>query len=378
MRKSGLAVLAALILQACGSRSDLIEPVPRGAKPPNGGEDGGQGNDANTRLDAAPCGETMCAGSCVDLPTDPKNCGACGHDCLGGACLASRCQPVQLASGHPFAFLAANATSLFAGWPGGIESIALPTGTPVSVVNAHVGGIAANDPDLFWVSDDGLWVARGGVASGARSLVSEMEPLGQYATGIALDASNVYWVGHTGTAGTLRAAGLDGTQPRALPAPNAFIPSLAADGQAVYWIINGAVGKTILPMGPATQLAPGNSAFLGDIFANALLAIDDLNVFAATTPEITSVPKAGGAAQSVAPNWNAMAIAIDTTYVYWAEIPDEHSGSNIMRAPKAGGPVEMLASSQPVTQRVLVDAVSVVWANSGVGASDGNVMRLAK
>ena len=28
---------------------------------------------------------------------DPLNCGACGHDCGGGACLAGKCQPVQLA-----------------------------------------------------------------------------------------------------------------------------------------------------------------------------------------------------------------------------------------------------------------------------------------
>jgi hypothetical protein len=33
-------------------------------------------------------------------PDDPKNCGACGHSCLGGACIASVCQPVVLASGQ--------------------------------------------------------------------------------------------------------------------------------------------------------------------------------------------------------------------------------------------------------------------------------------
>jgi len=35
--------------------------------------------------------------SCVDTTSDGKNCGACGHDCLGGACLAGQCQPVELA-----------------------------------------------------------------------------------------------------------------------------------------------------------------------------------------------------------------------------------------------------------------------------------------
>jgi hypothetical protein len=42
---------------------------------------------------------TLCAAaqSCVDLTSDVKNCGACGHDCLGGACTDSQCQPVMIA-----------------------------------------------------------------------------------------------------------------------------------------------------------------------------------------------------------------------------------------------------------------------------------------
>jgi hypothetical protein len=36
---------------------------------------------------------TQCAKDCVDLQSDPKNCGSCGHDCVGGACSAGQCQP---------------------------------------------------------------------------------------------------------------------------------------------------------------------------------------------------------------------------------------------------------------------------------------------
>src|SRR5262245_36022291 len=39
------------------------------------------------------------AGPCSgDLTTDPMNCGACGHDCQGGACKNSACQIVTLAA----------------------------------------------------------------------------------------------------------------------------------------------------------------------------------------------------------------------------------------------------------------------------------------
>ena len=43
------------------------------------------------------CGsETSCNGACVNEQTDPNNCGACGHSCLGGACSAGQCQPVVI------------------------------------------------------------------------------------------------------------------------------------------------------------------------------------------------------------------------------------------------------------------------------------------
>ena len=38
-------------------------------------------------------------GSCVaNLQTDKKNCGRCGHDCLGGNCSAGKCQALELAT----------------------------------------------------------------------------------------------------------------------------------------------------------------------------------------------------------------------------------------------------------------------------------------
>src|SRR5580693_3063452 len=39
----------------------------------------------------------VCNGSAVDEDIDPRNCGACGHGCLGGACSGGFCQPVTLA-----------------------------------------------------------------------------------------------------------------------------------------------------------------------------------------------------------------------------------------------------------------------------------------
>jgi len=43
-------------------------------------------------------GATDCGTACADLSSDAKNCGTCGHDCLGGTCSSGICQPVMLAT----------------------------------------------------------------------------------------------------------------------------------------------------------------------------------------------------------------------------------------------------------------------------------------
>jgi len=57
------------------------------------------------RISCNPTYPTLCAASnaCVDLTSDGKNCGTCGHDCLGGTCTAGQCQPVLIARylGYP-------------------------------------------------------------------------------------------------------------------------------------------------------------------------------------------------------------------------------------------------------------------------------------
>ena len=59
------------------------------------GEDGGAGGDSSTGSgNPTRCGseQTVCAGACVDLETDAKNCGACGDPCARGeSCEAGTC-----------------------------------------------------------------------------------------------------------------------------------------------------------------------------------------------------------------------------------------------------------------------------------------------
>ena len=54
--------------------------------------DGGTGGSGGG--DGGVCKGTQCACGCVDLTSDAKNCGACGHECVGGdICAAGSCAP---------------------------------------------------------------------------------------------------------------------------------------------------------------------------------------------------------------------------------------------------------------------------------------------
>ncbi len=58
-------------------------------------EAGASGEAGATQI-ACDATHSACGEECVDLKADPKNCGKCGHDCLGGECDLGICQPVPL------------------------------------------------------------------------------------------------------------------------------------------------------------------------------------------------------------------------------------------------------------------------------------------
>src|SRR5579859_4125816 len=89
---AGCADLSELTTGSCGTSCDgaVDSTVQRADASP----------DAGTVLDGAADGGVDAACNPATLDTDGHNCGACGHDCQGGACSNGACQPVTLASGQ--------------------------------------------------------------------------------------------------------------------------------------------------------------------------------------------------------------------------------------------------------------------------------------
>jgi hypothetical protein len=122
--KSIIAGAVGALLFACGLST-------LGSGPPATGEEGGaalEGDapdspslaDASSKDAPAAIVDGGADGCAADLATDPKNCGACGHDCLGGGCGAGACLPFR-----------------------------------VSYADASAESIAANDAGVYWVVANG-------------------------------------------------------------------------------------------------------------------------------------------------------------------------------------------------------------------------------
>ncbi len=371
------------------------------AQDQDSGRDGGQetgtgpadsGADVNVSCDAG----QACSGQCVDTATDAKNCGACGHDCQGGACVAGACQPVLLASGqlNPFGIVS-DGTSVYwsVPWAAGSDGGALPSSG--SVMKCPVAGcagqptvLATGQEYLWFIGTDGtrlLWAQYDG--AGGPGTVMECSMAGcngqptVVASGLAAPggvtgaAGRVYWTSGPPSPSVTECSATGCTAPAVL-ASGAWSHSydvipIAADVTGVYWTTDSVVyaysfaggGTTTTTLATAQQGAAG-------------IAVDGTDVYWTTAMgggvQSCAVGGCGGQPTVIATGQTRpLAVAVDATSVYW------RNQDGVMKCPAAGcngsSPVQ-LASFTPQEGAMTIDATSVYWSNQ----IDGTVMKVAK
>lgn len=175
---------------------------------------------------------------------------------------------------------------------------------------------------------------------------------------IALDATHVYWTTDGLTSSVERTPKCGGAIETLYEGPD-FVDiaqSLAVDDTTVYWVGglgNGDWGVRSIPKGGGalTDLAGGFDQ-VGSI------AIDGDHVYFASNCGgdevcIQRVSKTGGTVTTMAAGLSSVVdLTLDATHVYWIGYP---AYGQIMRTPKAGGPVEELSWMQEQPQSLAVD-----------------------
>jgi hypothetical protein len=321
------ATFALLLVVACGGEGDAGP----GSGAGGGSSSSGQGGDG---------------GCAADLRSDPANCGACGHDCLGGACVGGACGPTEIGSTGNYA------------------------------TRLAVGGGA-----LAWKDLNGVVNMKESVPSPSLSLMGN-------AVAIAL-------IGGVGYA-TVRETSLAGAH-RFTPGQSGsdLLASLndaagGSDGEAFYVLANefggGGSGLFRVEGGAVVPIASGNIfgnwnyaplavtttsvVWAGDAIRRIakdgsggvelvvaesawVVAADEVNAyFIGDAQELRVAPLAGGAATALLESGAlSYELALDESHVYVIEVtpPDsEPNTSRLLSVPKDGGaPVVVFEAASP-------------------------------
>lgn len=366
-RRSPLRVSATGALRAC-LVAGLLASIP-----------GGPGCAPDLQA-GCPQGLTECGDACVVVASDPAHCGACGHDCLGGECLAGVCQPVVVSIGPVHAFdLVLDAASIY--WTsqgatlaseGDVRRISRTGGGTAALIASNLfapRGVAVDGDNVYWVNLEDDRVMMAPKAGGEPVVIAT----GQSGRDIAVDATYVYW---TNTTGEVMKAPLDqSAAPAVIYAGPEGPDGIALDGERVYWAnrLTGEVSTAPFdnPSGASVELFSGPAGPTD-------LVVDATHVYWSNheTGEVMKAPLTGDGSSATLiaqGQLDPFGLAVDATHLYWANYGDGVSGQVVM-APLQGGEAVVLVEGQPGPRRIAVDEAAIYWTNH----DSGQLMKLAR
>jgi hypothetical protein len=206
-------------------------------------------------------------------------------------------------------------------------------------------------------------VCEGECASGR--CLSAIARAQEWAVGIAIDSTRVYWTNGVKPGGSVLSAPLDGGAPTVLASGQEQPSGIAVNATNVYWTTLEGVMTVPLGGGPVTSIGPvsGGGSLLAIAVDNARIYWTEENACTTTgCGAILSVSLEGGpvttlaSGQALSPGGG---LAADGTHVFWA------TGGGIMVAPALGGAPTTLAPVSAWVENIAVDAASVYWMDSG-------------
>jgi hypothetical protein len=326
---------------------------------------------------------TTTPGPCLDTTADPHHCGACGHDCLGGACVDSACQPAVLYTSEHIRDLALNGTHLYWGeWSGALSRMPLPSGPSQLLTKTDViDSIALSSTELYWVGSLGQDLWRQPLAGGTATKVS-----GAFVSALplphlfAVDAANVYY--NCTSTQDLMVWGIGSISSNVLAHGLEAFTQIAVDATHVYYGTDVYTPPVELRRIPLAGGTPESCAQVTGVWA---IALDDANVYWTAAqaevgePMVMSMPKTGGPpavlVSTQAKHQSSPILAVDDAYVYWTQLDDK-----LARTPKTGGPSTMILDpgipgyNHPITGVVVNETAIYI----STGGSPAEILLLAK
>lgn len=307
----------------------------------------------------------------VDLSTDPRNCGRCGHSCLPGTCAGGLCQAGILSAATDGRKIALDATNVY--WMTPTTVVTCPktgcVGAPTTLLSSPqpLVDFALGATEFFVVTttteQEVQRCAKTGCAVATK--VDGAPLIG----GIAANANTLVWT-RLAAAGSLLTCTLPACLPVSiadnLPAPD----RVAVDATAVYVATRGS--PTTATSGTLRFCLSGScggtpSVQKSTIGATTDLLVDGAQLFAAVPDRILGCPKTGsceGAAPFVTLA-SVRALAIDSKNLYYA------NSSIIRSCPRAACPAPVLvANAGGVVLDMVADEAALYW----VGSSGVRVM----
>ncbi len=364
--------------------------------------DGGIAKDATPDLGPlppAPDPEPTCR---ADLKTDAKNCGRCGHDCLGAPCNVGVCAPTTLATGleNP-ANISLSATHVYVTTYGDERVLEIPKNggatRELAKAQTNVWGVLASGTTLYWANSHYPYepqeaTYKGGIwscelpACATPKLVTPAD----FPNIIVLQDGNLYFT-EENTGAVVRVKP-DGTG-RTTIATNTTSPfGIAADKTHVYWTsyqpqlyrapVGGGGQETVGPQGT---------------FRAGYIAVDADRVYwayseRAGTGRVVSAAKNNLAAPRIEygseeNNKEPVGIAVDDKFVYWSTHGTKDGtialgDGQVLACPKKGCP----ASGPTVLMKELARAYGIAVDNTHVyvaeytnaGDKTGSVRKVPK
>ncbi len=362
----------------------------------------------------ADCNGQNADGCEIWLEYEGKNCGYCGHDCLGGNCIDGQCRPVTLASGQAsparivvddnYVYWTNEGTDTSSYSDGAVKKVAKTGGSIQTLASGQMRawGIAVDDSDVFFTnlgySDVAYNYPLGNVSKvsktgGSVSLLASSQPA-PWSVLIVEGIDKVFWCNggtyhvsnntmYYDNNGSVWRATKSGGSPTALATGQQEPVALVHDGwysndevgllwarRGGFYDSQGGIGRyetsgyvRILTSGQPWPMAVASDNYYAYYPVNAG-GIRKIGLFGSEGP-ITLNPANGGN--------SAEGLVVDDTHVYWGET----SNATIYRVPKEGGSTEAVVFQNAfVVRGMAIDDEAIYYVTDG--SAGGTVMKLAK